>query len=198
LLAVALIDVAETNLQQGRPLPQPKPNPGASNAEMDVEEPVDLQSTRGLQLLRSRMRHFVAYHRADRMGYDAEACDSFSHYTNKRIKNLIGDTVWVITGEPGYPKQYYLVSCFIVEAITPADHGDFGLILRGQGRKLEPMAHLNDLDWFPQFRRRMGNFALGLQRVKDPEIIAAFHQLAMCRGVRENPPTTEGSSSQDP
>jgi hypothetical protein len=40
LLAVALIDVAETCLELGQPLPQP--NLQASDAEMDLEEPIYL------------------------------------------------------------------------------------------------------------------------------------------------------------
>ena len=40
LLAVALIDVAETLLELGQPLPVPKPQ--LSDAEMDIEEPIYL------------------------------------------------------------------------------------------------------------------------------------------------------------
>jgi predicted RNase H-like HicB family nuclease len=40
LLAVALIDVAETLLELGQPLPVP--NPQISNVDMDVEEPIYL------------------------------------------------------------------------------------------------------------------------------------------------------------
>jgi predicted RNase H-like HicB family nuclease len=40
LLAVALIDMAETCLELGQPLPQP--NPQVSDPEMDLEEPIYL------------------------------------------------------------------------------------------------------------------------------------------------------------
>lgn len=40
LLSAALLDVAETRLQLGQPLPTP--NPLASDPEMDVEEPIYL------------------------------------------------------------------------------------------------------------------------------------------------------------
>lgn len=40
LLAAALIDVAETLIELGEPLPVP--NPLISNAEMDIEEPIYL------------------------------------------------------------------------------------------------------------------------------------------------------------
>lgn len=40
LLAVALIDVVETLLEQGQSLPQP--NPQISDVDMDIEEPIYL------------------------------------------------------------------------------------------------------------------------------------------------------------
>jgi predicted RNase H-like HicB family nuclease len=40
LLAVALIDIAETALEMGLPLP--KPNPQVTDSEMDIEEPIYL------------------------------------------------------------------------------------------------------------------------------------------------------------
>ena len=40
LLAVALVDVAETLLELGQPLPVP--NPRLSDVEMDIEEPIYL------------------------------------------------------------------------------------------------------------------------------------------------------------
>lgn len=40
MLAEALVDMAETNLLHGEPLPQP--HPAASDPEADVEEPIHL------------------------------------------------------------------------------------------------------------------------------------------------------------
>lgn len=40
LLASALVDMAETNLMQGEPLPLP--NPSSQDAEFDLEEPIHL------------------------------------------------------------------------------------------------------------------------------------------------------------
>jgi hypothetical protein len=40
MLGLALIDVAETRLSLGQPLPQP--NPSVSDPEMDLEEPIYL------------------------------------------------------------------------------------------------------------------------------------------------------------
>ena len=43
MLAIALVDIAETNLLAGEALP--RPNPTASNPEADLEEPIHLLLT---------------------------------------------------------------------------------------------------------------------------------------------------------
>ncbi|KOR27303.1 hypothetical protein TI05_19325 [Achromatium sp. WMS3] len=43
LLASALVDMAETNLMQGEPLPQPQPS--CTNSDSDLEEPIYLLLT---------------------------------------------------------------------------------------------------------------------------------------------------------
>ncbi len=43
LLASALVDMAETNLLQGEPLP--RPDPGLTDPEADLEEPIHLLLT---------------------------------------------------------------------------------------------------------------------------------------------------------
>lgn len=48
LLAVALLDVAETRLGLGQPLPTP--NPSATDSEMDIEEPIFLHLTASSQV----------------------------------------------------------------------------------------------------------------------------------------------------
>ena len=48
LLTAALLDVAETRLELGQPLP--KPNPLATDAEMDFEEPIYLHLSASSEL----------------------------------------------------------------------------------------------------------------------------------------------------
>jgi predicted RNase H-like HicB family nuclease len=48
LLATALVDMAETNLLYGEPLPQPDPN--ATDPDADLEEPVHLLLTATSQI----------------------------------------------------------------------------------------------------------------------------------------------------
>ena len=49
MLGIALIDVAETFLEIGEPLP--KPDPSASDPEMDLEEPISLHLTASSEVL---------------------------------------------------------------------------------------------------------------------------------------------------
>ena len=49
LLVVALIDVAETYLEQGQPLP--RPDPLSSDAEMDIEEPIYLHLSASTEVM---------------------------------------------------------------------------------------------------------------------------------------------------
>ena len=48
LLASALVDMAETNLLQGEPLPQP--DPSCTDPEADLEEPIHLLLTAASQI----------------------------------------------------------------------------------------------------------------------------------------------------
>jgi hypothetical protein len=49
LLTTALLDVAETRLQLGQPLPTP--DPSATDAEMDIEEPIYLHLSASSEVL---------------------------------------------------------------------------------------------------------------------------------------------------
>ena len=72
------------------------------------------------------MRHFVAYHSKDRMGYSAEESNPFGLYTSKNLSNPIGDVVWIVAGVGASPKQYVLSSWFVISSVTEAEHPDFG------------------------------------------------------------------------
>lgn len=117
------------------------------------------------------------------MGYSAEESDPLGLYTSKNISNLIGDVVWIISGQGGSPKQYFLSSWFVISKVTAADHPDFGFTLSGEeGGAFDPMPRLDQLEWFPAFRQRMANFSIGLTELRQPEIIEAFRQVAFAAG----------------
>ena len=132
------------------------------------------------------MAHFVAYHNEDRMGYSAEESDPYSLYTSKnptRLHSHGPHVIWVIAGRGHKPMSYYLSTCFIVTAIIPADHPDFGYTISGTGGgRFEPMPRLDQLTWFPEFRRRMANFSIGLTEICNEEIIEEFQRFAAHAG----------------
>jgi hypothetical protein len=140
------------------------------------------------------MRHFVAYHSEKRMGYTAEESDPFGLYTSKNVSNPIGDTVWIIAGKGGTPKQYFLASWFVISKVTPANHPDFGLTLSGQeGGAFDPMPRLDVMEWFPDFRRRMANFSIGLTELRQPAVIEALRQVAATAG---HPQTQQAAATR--
>jgi len=121
------------------------------------------------------MRHFVAYHSEDRMGYSAEEINPFGLYTKKNISST-GDKVWIIAGVGASPKQYFLSSWFVIKKVTEAEHTDFEFQLHGEeGEAFDPMLRLDQMPWFPAFRQRMANFSIGLTQL-DPTVITALQQ----------------------
>jgi hypothetical protein len=94
------------------------------------------------------MRHFLVYHNPDAMGYSlnensAEESD-FSIITNKPVRTLLGDRIWLITGE-GRPRRYYLCETFIVDAIDRDQESVYTNIAKGtEGQRFLPMIQLDD------------------------------------------------------
>jgi hypothetical protein len=138
-------------------------------------------------------RHYVGYHRPQRMGYGADEINRIGLYTNKHVDDntMKGNVIWLITGEGNSPKTYYLYYWFIATHVEPdANRDDFGYTILGDGASgiLIPPAELNNLDWFTNFRIGMGNFGLGLQpittndRMDADQIIHEFRRLAAAAG----------------
>jgi hypothetical protein len=122
------------------------------------------------------MRHFVAYHNSDKMGY--EDSDPTGLYTSKSTSQT-GDLIWIVTGSGKSPKRYSLTSWFIVSEIEQADDPRFGLSVRGtEGGALEPAPALNGLPWFQDFFKRMAHFSLGLHEITERKVIRSLTLLA--------------------
>jgi hypothetical protein len=121
------------------------------------------------------MADFVVYHTADRMGYSAAAVRGFSLLTNKNVPSVIGSKLWLITGE-GTPRVYYLRGHFTPNRRTRTEESGFMWLVEGpptSGVKLprKRWAVLNGRPWFVDFRRSQGNFAFGLQAIRDERFI---------------------------
>jgi hypothetical protein len=60
---------------------------------------------------------------------------------------------------------------------------EFKHFASGPGHVFRPPITLNDEDWFPELRRSMGNFGLGLQEVKEQRVIEALKQFTTAAGA---------------
>ena len=135
------------------------------------------------------MRHFVAYHNRDAMG---EISLPFQVETRKPTRGLIGSVVWVVEGIGRSPKQYDLVSWFIVTRVEKSLRAEFETAAYGDGpdrHEFKERVRLNGFDWFPDFRTRMGNFAFGLQPVTNEEVVNRLLEIAASEDRTPGQPT---------
>ena len=128
-----------------------------------------------------RYEHFIQYHCLEKMGYFPGETDeeelttlnvNYGIYSKKRLAiNMLGSTVAIILG--GKPtnckhNRYYLWSELLVEDIQYHEELDT-YILSGIENLVEEPIDLTDMDGFEHFRMKCGNFAYGLQSMKNKE-----------------------------
>ncbi len=153
------------------------------------------------------MKHFVGYHNFEAMeaaseeeaaidevesaqtGDDEEAPESgvdggrpFGFVTRKKSDRFIGNVIWGVQGQ-GKPREYYLFDWFIVDTANQLEGERFSAQLRGmKGIRIPDGIYLNDLDWFPEFRKANSNFSLGIQEIA-PKFIRHFCELVKTRDL---------------
>src|SRR5947209_6566457 len=137
------------------------------------------------------MKHFLGYHNFERMEEEAEeealqgeeetteaegkeeqASDlsddeAYPYYfvTRKKPDRFIGNVIWGIQGQ-GKPREYYLFDWFIVDGAKELKDERFAVEVYGsRGESFPEGFYLNDLDWFPEFRKVNNNFSLGIQEI---------------------------------
>jgi hypothetical protein len=124
------------------------------------------------------MKDFLVYHNPDSMQCPVTAVDAKSIVTDKKVHDVEGSRVWLITGE-GSPRQFLLRSCFVVDQVDEATRSKFKTKLSGHiGQVFEPMIPLNPEIWFKAFKRSQGNFAFGLQPINRREFVAGLERAA--------------------
>ena len=119
------------------------------------------------------MRNFVQYHNVERMGFSASKLDEPKLHTDKSVKNLSSNKVWLISGEGSSPKDFYLAAVFRVNKVTAGtfDHPDFKNSAFGVGHIIGETIKLNDLPWFELLKSNLNNFKNGLSEVTDTDIV---------------------------
>lgn len=124
------------------------------------------------------MGDYVVYHNCEGMDFSIgedndDESDEYSIVTRKNVDNLKGSTIWIIEGllRPGERrKTYYLCSKFIVEESGRGD--DESNYAEAQtGRNFHRTICLNNYgSWFSEFKRKMANFSLGLQKIGQSDV----------------------------
>lgn len=126
------------------------------------------------------MTDFIAYHNSDKMGYPASKLGSPQIFTNKSVRNLPGNTVWLISGEGHRKRSYYLSGVFQVDHIfmgTSAIAG-FKNSAQGPGRLFGEVICLDKLFWFEDMKKKLINFRNGVTELKDDLAVQQLRRLA--------------------
>lgn len=126
-----------------------------------------------------RAQQFIQYHSYEKMGYfpgdtddDSITTETINYgiFTKRRAAiNMLGSSVVLILG--GKPvgcnhNRYYLWSELVVEDIQ-FDEENKRYTVQGIENLLEKPLDLTDLNGFDEFRMKCGNFAFGLQSMKN-------------------------------
>ncbi len=128
-----------------------------------------------------KAQQFIQYHSIEKMGYfpgdtndDSITTENVNYgiFTKNRTAiNMLGSSVVLILG--GKPKgctrnRYYLWSELVVEDIQ-FDQENKTYVVQGIENLLDEPFDLTDLDGFDEFRIKCGNFAFGLQSMKNKD-----------------------------
>lgn len=126
------------------------------------------------------MKHYVAFHKVDEHG-EYKMVGGYRHlsrFGRKRLENTIGQTVWVISGtKTSSGTIYKLCSTYTPEQVQDEGGGTFCVFGR-QGKTFKPHIELNEYSWFESLLEQQGNFAFGMNIIKDEEVIKGLMQLA--------------------
>jgi hypothetical protein len=118
------------------------------------------------------VRHFIVYHNPQKMGPMDPQDVKLSIVTGKSVNKLLGDRIWLLMGE-GKPRRFCLCATFIVDSIYPDEEKKPypNLACGTEGIVFDPFVSLDGHPWFEELKTKQGNFAFGLQIVKERRFI---------------------------
>jgi hypothetical protein len=131
------------------------------------------------------MRHFIAYHNTEKMGYSLPDGNPQRVLAKRPVNGLRGNTVWLVEGT-GTPRQYCLASVFRVDKVGETDEGRFTWFASGPGHFFHPHVPIKHTSWFPEVLRVTGNFAWGVRETKDHAVIAGLTEIAKSAGYKQS------------
>lgn len=127
------------------------------------------------------MEHFVAYHSAQRMGYELEPSDDLRFLSRKLglLKKAVGNTVWIVQGIPeGKKTEFSLCGAYVADQVDIEDPSSGLYVISGQRvKEFAPPMPLNGLSWFPALLKSQSNFSLGFNRLNDEVVVQALTAL---------------------
>lgn len=125
------------------------------------------------------MRHFLQYHNAEVQG-PLHLHGRPGIFTAKPVQALLGDQIWLVSGE-GRPRTYYLNGTFQVTELSHAGDEDQMNEVWGSDaeRWFQMPVRIDTEPWFEELRRATGNFAFGLQRIKDVRITQGLRDASL-------------------
>lgn len=115
------------------------------------------------------------------MGYSASDLVSPRLVTNKGVRPLPGNIVWLVSGEGiRSPKIFYLGGVFKVDRIAENcfEHPDFKNSAHGDGQIYGESLLLTGLEWFEKFKIQQSNFHNSLTEITGASAVAEFVALS--------------------
>lgn len=138
------------------------------------------------------MRHYIAYNKVKEWGdYSVSVDDTeFGHYSGhhkSKLEKMIGQTVWVISGEKVNGSMVYkLCSTYVPTQIEDdeAENPDTGEMeftgLRcviGHGFAFVPPIEVNGFQWFAELFKEQNKFSFGLNQIKSQSVIQSLEKI---------------------
>lgn len=126
------------------------------------------------------MRHFVAYHNQKTMGYSCAEFREPRVQTRRPVEGLEGVTVWLLAGEGGSPKSYFLAAKFVASRCVPnvAANSKFPNLISGKGHLFKKSIPLNGTSLLKHVRKDSANFVRGFYETKSSSVISGLKALA--------------------
>lgn len=148
------------------------------------------------------MRHFVAYHNAEKMGYKYQPNGEYAFFSRKALTQLertIGSMVWVINGSRSKVRDttYTLCAVYMPDEVIDSNEAAFDYIVTGTvGHNFDPPIELNHLSWFAGFLKSQNNFSLGIREIEESNAFDYLNSMAMSHDL-EHLVATGGISPLD-
>jgi hypothetical protein len=149
-----------------------------------------------MPLQSNRIRHFMNYHNPKVMEHDFTSVNTFGILTNKRVRDLPGDIVWMI-GRKDSSAAYWLYGRFRVNHAGLTDDSFFRYEVQGvDGYWFRPPMRLDTESWFPELLKCTANFSTGFQSIKDDILVKGLQSCHTRHKNAANSAVTSASSQR--